>query len=303
MGDFGDAHALGELAREVFAPLGCARYGVRLRASSTYDELAAISLAAADVQGDGGVSPALMCKGTETFHLDELAGLSLAGTGGASGLQVEHDGAGAPLLVDADGVEAPVLISLTDENDVRGIAWVEPGEASDVVGVGIDLAVRGDFPFTDDMVRAYRRIFTEREWELIHAMAPNDLDLGATLLFSAKEAAFKSASQRIRQTFRECGSDPDAYACPYFELRDIETVPSAELADLPEGIALPDVEPAESPAATPTVLLKDRWTSRGVSCIGNAAEAFEFLGISHMETRFALVGPMVLCVAAALRLK
>lgn len=265
-GDFGDQRVFDVLVRDLFGPLGCVRYGVRLQTCATYDE---------------------------------LAGLFLGFSENRSGLHVEHDGAGAPLLVDANGVESSVLISLTDEDGVRGIAWAQPGEGSDVVGVGIDLAVRGDFPFTEKVMRGYRRIFTEREWEMIHALAPDDLDLGATLLFSAKEAAFKSASQRIRATFQEYGANPDAYPCPYFELRDIETVPYDQLPELPG-----DVVCMKSESATePTKLVEGRWASHGISCIGNAAEAFDFLGIDQVETRFALVGSMVLCTAVALRPK
>lgn len=271
MPEFGDARMLRNFATSMLEPLGGLQCGMALRSCDAYNELMR------DTLGGGGAS----------FRL-----------------HVEHDAAGAPYLADDQGAESPIMITLTDEDGIRGVAWAQPSSESALMGLGIDLAVRGDFPFEERMVRSYRRIFTEREWETIHALAPDDPDLGATLLFSAKEAAFKSASQRIRVTFRECGANGEAYGCPYFELRDIETVPLGQPATLPYAPVRMEPELASGSAAElaaqPTVLVEGRWTSHGISCIGDAAKAFEFLGIGRVEARFALVGPMVLCIAAAL---
>jgi len=249
---------LSRLGQASFASYGCKRYGVDVQDATTYEQL---------IEGAG-----ILSMYGRPLHL-------------------EHDGAGAPLLVDDDGVEQVPFISLTDEDGSRGIAWVDPRESADVIGVGVDLATRGSFPFTESRVRWYRRIFTEREMATIHDMCPHDLDLASTLHFSGKEATFKAASQQIRKLFREAGGELEQFGCPYFEIRDIEVVPDVDGAN----------ELARLLAGDAAALHEASWHANGFAHIGDAAAAFAFLGIGRFSVRFALIGNMVLSVAVALR--
>lgn len=192
-------------------------------------------------------------------------------------LSLSNDFAGAPFLVDGGGVEQPPFISLSDEDGLRCIAWAMPSPESNLVGVGVDLAARGDFSHGGDWQRIYRRIFTEAELGAIGRVAPDDFDLGATMLFSAKEASFKACSQQIRRFFHAHDGEPEKLAGLYFETRDFEILPDAK-----------DDPRIDGP-----------WHAAGIAHLGDAARALVLLGIVRIELRFQLVGDKVLSLASA----
>ena len=248
-----------KLAESLLGGSECQRYGVLVCENTSFERLAAQS----GLTGDGHLS----------WH-------------------PTHDDFGAPLLATKAREEAPVMVSFTDEDGVGGIAWVFPAAHGNVAGIGLDLASRGDFPFTESRMRWYQRIFTEREMGIIQAIDPHDPDLGATLLFSGKEAAFKSASQQIRHLFQAAGGKAETFGCPYFETRDIEIVLVDDASALTRGGA----------AAAPGELLPSlAWEARGIAHIGDGAAAFKFLGIDLVLLRFMLIDNKVLGMAVAFK--
>lgn len=127
----------------------------------------------------------------------------IADTDGAlEQLTIEKDEREAPYVVDAlTGRESPLMVSLTDENDLLGVAWAEPAVGSRVIGVGFDLAEASDFDGTRIGNRFVQLVFSEFEQALAVEVHPDDFRLGRAFVFSAKEAAFKATSQAVRRWY------------------------------------------------------------------------------------------------------
>jgi phosphopantetheinyl transferase (holo-ACP synthase) len=161
------------LSSRIFAGRGCSRCGIRIvsrpredgRASSWHDTAVTI------LRPDG--------------TLEELP--------------IAHDERQAPYVVgDGSGGESRLMVSLTDENDLLGVAWAEPLPDSAVMGVGLDIASTSDFGMDERGDRFVRLLFTQAEQEEAERTHPENVPIGRAFVFSAKEAAFKAASQALR---------------------------------------------------------------------------------------------------------
>ena len=217
--------------------------------------------------------------------------------------RIRHDVRGAPYLASRSGAELPPMASFTDEGPWSGVAWADCAE---VAGIGIDLAERGEFALMERDPDLARAVFTERELDLIGARYPEDFDLGATIVFAGKEAAFKSTSHAIR---RLANTDGLAGACGqagaselpeelpnrrlprdlYFEIRDFEI----SLAGKDGG--------RKSHRKSPNRLERNEFTATGIKRFGDAERGLGILGIGTIKLRYRLVRNMVLCLAVAQR--
>ena len=132
-------------------------------------------------------------------------------------LPIDHDERGAPYVIgEGPGGEARLLVSLTDEDNLLGVAWAEPSAGSKEAGIGIDIASTAEFARTEAGDRFARLLLSDFEQSLASDIHPEDVAMGRAFLFAAKEAAFKAASAAVRSWY--LSHDDEVF----FEARDFQ---------------------------------------------------------------------------------
>ena len=179
---------------------------------------------------------------------------------------VAHDEREAPYAVDDKGNELlDMLVSITDEDDERMLAWARVPAGADVLGIGIDLASTDDFLEDNRGNRFSRLLFTPAEKELIE-QTEGSVPERRAMVFSAKEAAFKSTAAPLRRWY-DAHDEELFFEAMDFELRA-------------DGTAGGHDRPRR----------------------GNRADgALEALGIERIETSFTSYKGMIFCIAVALK--